>query len=252
MIRQLKKLLPSISGTVLMKILGLKTVPEVAMIKLEHLQKKRPGSNCDPVHFLSRPELEKHDLFKYEKRRTEWLGGRVAAKKAVLDHLEIPVTVETMVKWPVFADETGRPFFKSAQHPEISLSISHSNGIASAMVATSPSCGLDIQKITNATIRVKEKFCKEAEETVLSTSLAPQHKKATNLTLLWAAKEALRKALSGRPLTGFLAMKLDKIGLLDENCWTFNLMVKDKSHRIVVFIYQDHAVAMCTAEPTSE
>ena len=67
------------------------------------------------------------------------------------------------------------------------------------------------------------------------------------MTLLWSAKEALRKALGGYPLTGFLAMVLVEITPIGDNSWTFSLLVKDRTYRIVVFIYQDYAVAMCTA-----
>jgi phosphopantetheinyl transferase len=244
----LKKLQPPISTASLKEVLGLSTTPELAMIRLDDLLAMQADGGLDPARYLAPQELEKYQLFKYEKRRIEWLGGRLAAKKAALDHLDIPITENTMRDWPVFADENGRPFFKSTADPEISLSISHSHSLALAMVVTAPACGLDVQKISEATVRVKEKFCSEGEEALLAGLVSPgPEQPATTLTLLWSAKEALRKALGGHPLTGFLVMTLDEIAPIAENSWTFSMMVKDKLHRIVVFIYQDYTVAICTA-----
>jgi phosphopantetheinyl transferase len=244
----LKKLQPPTSTASLREVLGLSAAPELAMIRLDDLLAIQAGSGLDPARYLAPQELERYHLFKYEKRRIEWLGGRLTAKKAALDHLDMPVTEGTMRDWSVFADENGRPFFNSAADPEISLSISHSHGLASAMVVTGPACGLDIQKVSGATVRVKEKFCNEGEEKILTSFIfTDPDQPATTLTLLWSAKEALRKALGGHPLTGFLVMTLDEIAPITENSWTFAILVKDRLHRVVVFIYQDYAVAICTA-----
>ena len=244
----LKKLQAPISTASLKEVLGLSAAPELAMIRLDDLLAMQADGGLDPARYLAPQELEKYRFFKYEKRRIEWLGGRLAAKKAAMDHLNMPITEGTMYDWPVFADENGRPFFKSTADPEISLSISHSHGLASAMVVTGPACGLDVQKISGATVRVKEKFCHKGEEKKLTSFISTnQEQPATTLTLLWSAKEALRKALSGHPLTGFLVMTLAEITPENKNRWTFGIVAKDRLYRIVVFIYQDYAVAICTA-----
>jgi len=244
----LKKLKPPISADFLKKALGLSAAPELVMINLDELLAIQADGVLDPTRHLAPQELESYQLFRYEKRRTEWLGGRLAAKKAALDRLGTPFADDAMREWPIFADENGRPFFRSDAGQELSLSISHSHGLASAMVVTGPACGLDVQKISEATIRVKEKFCADREEDLLNSLAFPEpDHSATAMTLLWSAKEALRKALGGHPLTGFLAMMLDEITPGGKNFWTFILLAKDRPHRIVVFIYHDHAVAMCTA-----
>ena len=248
--RPLKKLQPPISATSLREVLGLSATPELVMIRLDDLLKMQADGDLEPADYLALQELDNYQLFKYEKRQIEWLGGRLTAKKAALDHLYLAATKNTMREWPIFAEENGRPFFRSAAHPEISLSISHSHGLASAMVVTGPSCGLDVQKVSDATIRVKEKFCTRQEEEVLTSFIPPNSDQpATGPTLLWAAKEAMRKALGGHPLTGFLAMRLSKIVPDNKSSWIFNLLVGDKLYQIVVFIYQDYAVAMCTSKP---
>jgi phosphopantetheinyl transferase len=244
----LKKLQPPTSTASLREVLGLSAAPELAMIRLDDLLAMQTDDSLDPARYLAPQELEKYLHFKYEKRRIEWLGGRLAAKKAALDHLDIPITEDTMRDWPVFADENGRPFFKSTADPGISLSISHSHGLASAIVVTGLACGLDVQKISGATVRVKEKFCSKSEEKILTSFIfTDPDQPATTLTLLWSAKEALRKALGGHPLTGFLVMTLDEIAPITENSWTFSILAKDRLHRIVVFMYQEYAVAICTA-----
>jgi phosphopantetheinyl transferase len=250
--KPLEKLHPPISATSLGDILGLSITPELAMIRLDDLQKMQAAGDFEPANYLTPQELDCYNLFKYEKRQTEWLGGRLCAKKAALEHLSLPITKEFMREWPIFVEENGRPFFRSATHPELSLSISHSHGLASAMVVTGSPCGLDVQKITESTIRVKEKFCTNHEEEILTEFIPPDPgQPATGPTLLWAAKEALRKALGGNPLTGFLAIVLIEIAPQDNSSWIFNLLVGDKSYQIMVFIYQDYAVAMCTSISTN-
>ena len=144
----LKKLQPPTATASLREVLGLSAAPELAMIRLDDLLAMQTNDSLDPARYLAQQELEKYLHFKYEKRRIEWLGGRLAAKKAALDHLDIPITEDTMRDWPVFADENGRPFFKSTADPGISLSISHSHDLASAIVVTGLACGLDVQKIS--------------------------------------------------------------------------------------------------------
>jgi len=112
------------------------------------------------------------------------------------------------------------------------------------MAVNKGECGLDLQKISEATIRVKDKFCRDTEEDVVKINL-PDNDRVEVLSLIWAAKEALRKALGGYPLTGFTAMQLSKVEQLESQYWLFTLRVRDETHLIRTFFYKDFAIAIC-------
>ncbi|MGV1100754.1 4'-phosphopantetheinyl transferase family protein [Thiovibrio sp. JS02] len=137
--------------------------------------------------------------FSLEKRRREWFGGRLAAKWAVARLLG-----GAEPAWPriiIAAAADGKPFARS--HPALFLSISHSGPLAGAMAAET-SCGLDLQLITPKIRAVRGRFLAEKEEELLGREILPLTGEAGALTLLWAAKEALRKMAGGAPLPGLL------------------------------------------------
>jgi phosphopantetheinyl transferase len=78
-----------------------------------------------------------------------------------------------------------------------------------AVAASSP-CGIDIQVTSDALNRVKERFCSQEEEGLLGRDLKklqlPDH-----LTLLWAAKEAVKKGAELAHMPGFLDLVLAQI-----------------------------------------
>ena len=224
---------------------GLKISPELVLINLEKLQSQLTSADLDPATYLAPQELAIYQQFKYQKRQIEWLGGRLAAKQAVLNTKGQEPTGPAMREWSICADEHGRPFFKSLGNNQPSLSISHSHGLALAMTVNEKGCGLDIQKISEATIRVKEKFCSQTEEQIIASLDLPDNNRATGLTLLWAAKEALRKARGGHPLTGFTAMQLTAAVLSNKHCWLFTMRINSEKHLIPTFFYEDFAIALC-------
>ena len=77
---------------------------------------------------LTPEERMQFDAKKTEKRRTEYLGGRFAAKEALYKALQD----KDYLHFSILNDETGKPYVKD--HPEISVSISHDAGIAAAVV----------------------------------------------------------------------------------------------------------------------
>jgi holo-[acyl-carrier protein] synthase len=252
-----------VPGNILRSNPGLKISPELVLINLEKLQRQLTSNDLDPAAYLAPRELTTYLQFKYQKRQVEWLGGRLAAKQAVLRAKGQELAGPAMREWPICADEHGRPFFKSLGNNQPSLSISHSHGLALAMTVNERNCGLDLQKISEATIRVKEKFCTRTEERIITsldlpdkaelgrlsaqTKLMPlrYNNPATGLTLLWSAKEALRKARGGHPLTGFTAMQLTEVVRPNMHCWLFTMEIKNEKHLIPTFFYEDFAIALC-------
>jgi 4'-phosphopantetheinyl transferase EntD len=169
---------------------------EIAALSLTELD----GDQGPRAAFWLTPE--EHQVFarfSAGKRRTEWLGGRMAAKMAMARLLARPLPV-VREQIAVLAGSDGKPLVRTALAAGIELSISHSGGLAAALASFFP-CGLDVQLLSAVVLRVRDRFSTAAERDLLAGLLhAPE---AVQLALLWAAKEALRKAISGHPLAGF-------------------------------------------------
>ena len=180
----------------------------IATLPLSHI-------NTNLKQWLHEEELLKLDTFTYEKRYTEWLGGRICSKQGLHSYLEQQNTPDMPFKhqqYKISSEESGRPFFAGAKgfdfaFPE--LSISHSKDFATAMVSKTY-CGIDIQHPAENLVRVKERFISDKEEFLLQETL-PQLSTLQHLTLLWAGKEAVKKMLSPEGIPGFHELTLVKI-----------------------------------------
>ena len=157
-------------------------------------------------HYLSADELDRWTGLSQEKRRAEWLGGRMAAKWAAAALLN-----ETAADWRnvvIRTEEDGRPYVVTETHPVAPcISISHSGHLAAALAANLP-CGLDIQQPGAEIHTVRKRFASPEEEDTLNASLPPVFTETERLTILWAAKEAIRKMVRASPLLGFLEIRL--------------------------------------------
>ncbi|MCF6158425.1 MAG: acyltransferase domain-containing protein [wastewater metagenome] len=160
-------------------------------------------------NILNQQELETwFHLTRIEKRRTEWLLGRLVAKDAVRLFLRnryqrkvSPSDIE------IAADENGRPVVKGKFIEmlgcHISLSITHSAGSAVAVAGERNGylgVGVDMER-TNQNHKELERIIFSAEE---EAKLAPvfQLKKEEWMLRLWCAKEAVAKAF-GKGMIGF-------------------------------------------------
>ena len=166
-------------------------------------------ADCTPEaasEYLSADELEKWAGLSLKKRRTEWLGGRLAAKCAAAGLLD-----EAAVDWKTLVienEEDGRPYVATkAGTVAPFISISHSGPMAAALAANLP-CGLDIQQPGTNILRVKKRFAVREEEDILAASLPETFTETERLTMLWAAKEAARKMVRTSPLLGLLEIRL--------------------------------------------
>ena len=165
-------------------------------------------ADCTPElarQYLNADESPQWSGFHLEKRRAEWLGGRLAAKWAASGFMG-----ETAPEWRNLAirnEEDGRPYITAGNCSVAPfVSISHSGPMAAALAANLP-CGLDLQEPGERIHRVKERFVAPKEADILSGSLPP-FTETQRLTLLWAAKEAVRKAVRITPLLGLLEIRL--------------------------------------------
>jgi phosphopantetheinyl transferase len=166
-------------------------------------------TGCRPEvasRWLSAEELGQWRGFRQEKRRAEWLAGRLAAKWTAAGLLS-----KTTVEWQELVirnEEDGRPYLAAGTHPGAPfISISHSGPLAVALAANLP-CGLDIQQPSAKIHTVRKRFASLEEETLLAVSLEGTFSETERLTMLWAAKEAIRKMVRISPLLGLLEIRL--------------------------------------------
>ncbi|MCM2267317.1 MAG: 4'-phosphopantetheinyl transferase superfamily protein [Elusimicrobiales bacterium] len=139
-----------------------------------------------PGGALSRREADVYGAFRIEKRRSEWLAGRLAAKAALAGMGKPPAELE------IGMDHLGRPCCAGAL-----VSISHSNGWALAAFRPGSSfLGADLEKIESRHPAWYSDYFHPAE--------LPQPDPSEG-TRLWAIKEALMKALG----LGLMADPLD-------------------------------------------
>ena len=143
------------------------------------------------LSWLTKEEKQHLQRFRFPKRYTEWLSGRIAAKCCLLHNDANNHTDRQPGDFSILPDDHGRPIISmSAQNDPEMLSISHSRQYAVAMTARQ-SCGIDIQHIGPQIINVEDRIASHTERT-LARQISPEHRE-TGLTTLWAIKEALKK-----------------------------------------------------------
>lgn len=170
----------------------------LALLDLADLAGKMTGpqDEQDLTGLLSPTEQARFAALTFPKRRREWLGGRLAGKCAVLQLAPPPAPV-ALPALSIPAAANGAPCLSCPSLPEWRLpaiSLSHSDRYAVAMAARARTCGIDLQNTTPQILRVADRFTQPAEIELLRETL-PELTEMERLTLLWTAKEALKKGL---------------------------------------------------------
>lgn len=168
-------------------------------LALVDLAEKTAGQCMEDIAADLLCEEEKTILagFSYRKRRKEWLGGRLAAKHALMNALHLPCRPGDFAALSILPEPDGSPRPGGSLlsgKTGLSLSISHSDRYALGMASADGRCGIDIQRLSDKTLRVADRFSSEKERDLLRAAYDWQHPREY-LTMLWAAKEALKKAM---------------------------------------------------------
>jgi phosphopantetheinyl transferase len=154
-----------------------------------------------------------------DRKRAEWLFGRIAAKDAVRllwwtrerERL-FPADIE------IEPDAHGRPVAVFRDRGRLlefpNVSISHSAGVSMALAAHVPCVGIDIEKVVPREKGFDEVAFDENERRLLD-QFRPRRDEA--LTRLWCAKEAVAKALGRGLVDGPRSLAVRRI---DANCGT--------------------------------
>ena len=150
-----------------------------------------PESNA----WLSEEELQQLQIFRFEKRRKDWLLGRWTAKRLIqsvsakeddLSNDQICIKNET----------SGAPYAMiNGEQMSASLSISHRGNLASTAICTDPdiSIGIDLEEIESKSRGfIEDYFTTPESEYVFAL---PQMQQALAASLLWSGREAILKAL---------------------------------------------------------
>jgi len=196
---------------------------------------------------LSESEAERYFGFRHEKRRREFLGGRLAAKQASRDLLGSTLEFGRMT---IEAGATGRPSLAlppPRPEPDPEISITHSGGLAGAMASHRGPCGIDVQAVVDSVDRVREKFLQGREARLLAEAL-PGEEERSRLTILWAAKEAIRKTFSSTGIIGFLEQELVAVGPGAAGGQTLEIVMPNRGLapvRVRAFLHGQSAVAFC-------
>lgn len=185
---------------------------------------------------LSAAEQCYFQRFKYIKRKKEWLGGRIAAKAAILTFLH--AADQDLRGITILPNKHGRPIAEnlpslcsSRSGPTISLS--HSDGFAVALAREGSSCGIDLQEISTKLVGLTAHFSTDAELQLLTQQAGSDED--TRLTMLWAAKEALKKDLLHDQSVIFSATELQKIAGVNDGVRRFTCTVKGETQSVLVY-----------------
>ncbi len=142
---------------------------------------------------LSEREQAYYDTLKLPKRRTEWLGGRIALKKVITQCT--PYAFKQIEVLP--QEKSGKPeLVLEEKSPNLPFSITHSHGYAVAAAAPQARyIGIDLEKVAHRINAWKQDFFHPSELTEDTD---------TFLTALWTQKESVVKLLgTGLTLNSF-------------------------------------------------
>lgn len=123
------------------------------------------------------------------KRRDDWRLGRWTARAA------LSAAWPAAGAWSVRPREDGSPEALLDGRPRpVSLSISHSAGVAMAAVAPADvALGCDVERVEERSHALVEQFFTEVERAAIDA--LPPRRRALAVTLVWSAKESALKAL---------------------------------------------------------
>lgn len=188
----------------------------------------------DPEKHLTLWEQAIWSTLRNEKRKREWYAGRMAAKKAVRQHLQL--SEEKSVE--IGKEESGAPVL--SQFKECTVTISHSDEFAVA-VASNRSVGIDLERIEDRPNSLINYYFSEAEQQFMAKIRDDQ---ALHCNLIWTGKEAVSKLMRLGGALDFKAIDTRLNPIMVEgketsiSCfskWTENYMVtiavdKEESH----------------------
>lgn len=127
---------------------------------------------------------------KLAKRRHEWLLGRYAAKMLVASWTNTVATDRIEI---VAADDGAPEAFVGGHPLDVSLSISHRDGVAVSTLSETAAVGCDLEAVEPRTSRFVADFFTERESAAAESSAGEE--RDLRVALTWSAKESTLKVL---------------------------------------------------------
>lgn len=223
----------------------------LTLLDLEHLrplmEEKTQLSSLRAL--LSPAESRIFARFAYPKRRLEWLGGRLAAKHCLAGLAGFESMGSSLPRhysaFSLLPGTSGQPVLTApAGLAAARVSISHSRSYAAAVATATGPCGIDIQHKSERLYTVQERFTSTAELTRLTSVPDP----LARLTLLWTAKEAVKKCWLPDAPTLFDRISLVEVTEISvKGIRTAHLQVRDLGNAVVrIMEFDEYLVAAAT------
>lgn len=188
--------------------------------------------------WLETSELDRYHSFGSEKRRHQYVIGRIAAKNAIMKLIDVrdPTQID------ISNAKDGHPITENAE-----ISITHSNNYAAPIAySTESTFGIDIERINEQRIKTLSYISLENEQI---------KQNPTQLTIAWCMKESLSKALLcgfSQPFETFRIKSLQQLANNDATYYAtfahypqYKCIAKiiDPTKNIVVAVtYMDHTI----------
>jgi 4'-phosphopantetheinyl transferase len=130
------------------------------------------------------------NALKIEKRRVEWLSGRMAAKEAFKQFNNKSYENTYRKEITILNQQNRAPYI--LEIPELYISISHSSEFAVAVISQNK-IGVDIETIEQRPTALMDYFCSKNEQTILQNLRNNSSRSYILLTKFWTRKEAISK-----------------------------------------------------------
>jgi 4'-phosphopantetheinyl transferase EntD len=190
------------------------------------------ATGADALH----PEERRHAEALAETRRRDWVGGRLALRRAV------GLLGGVVLEGPIVADDRGAPRLP----PGLVGSISHKDGLAVALVAAAEGAaiGVDLERWQVPRRDLSKRVLVEAELAELSG--LPDDERGRAVLLRFSIKEAIYKAIDPylRRYVGFREVAVQPAG--DGSC-AVDLLCGDGADLRVEACWRVHEGRLLTA-----
>lgn len=203
-------------------------------------------------------EKAQFSRYSFEKRSREWFAGRICIKAAIRSYQKTHQREDNLREGyatisnldsgrPAIVGQEGSPSLK-----EPDISISHSSEYALG-IAAGGQCGIDIQVTSEKLTTLQRRFCTHHEALALEMVAEDE---VMGLTLLWAVKEAAKKALSRISMPGFLDLTLSRVQK-EKSGYIFTLTqgrMAPTTVQVVTAPFNNYAIGVCLIppQPTTE
>jgi len=219
----------------------------LALVDIASLKANDP-ENVLPL--LTAGEKVSYHAFKIDKRRYEWLAGRLGVKLLVCDVYGVePNEVDVQPNW------TRKPFARvNGEFIDACISITHSGDLAVCGLVKGGKLGLDVEHVEERNPGMLEEAFSDNERKALGPGLIDWWE----VTHHWTRKEAVAKALGiglGLSLHDIKAVGEAEVGLSEKSSWRLCLDPNKRfnTHRVTLDQKwdDDYILNMCVLEDTT-